>query len=246
VVVFVFTVILAVIQEATGIGAENVILPQWGPGLAALLMLALFRKDQLRLTFAVRRPQLGKYIVALLLPLLVAPILLLILGRIVSEADFHTLDGMPSILMLAGMFFGAFGEELGWRGCLQQIVDLRYGSILSALPVGVLWALWHMQLYQNGLVYMLFLIVLMVAYSIIIYWLIERTGYNVLVATLFHLGINVGNLLFLEVINETSFMIANALIWVVVAFLILAKRQLLLSNRRTGTEESPGVEAALP
>ena len=52
---FVFTIVLGGIQEAAGLSQTSIILPQWAPGLAALLMLLIFRKDRLHITFFDRR-----------------------------------------------------------------------------------------------------------------------------------------------------------------------------------------------
>jgi hypothetical protein len=40
-----FLLLLAVIQQATGLLPQDIGLPHWGSGSAALLMLVLFRKD---------------------------------------------------------------------------------------------------------------------------------------------------------------------------------------------------------
>jgi hypothetical protein len=53
-------VLLAVTQQATGILPPDAGLPQWGPGLAALLMLVIFRKDKFKITlFSKETPGIG-------------------------------------------------------------------------------------------------------------------------------------------------------------------------------------------
>jgi hypothetical protein len=66
----------------------------------------------------------------------------------------------------------------------------------------------------------------------VIYALVQDTDFNVLLATIFHLFINVANLLFLDVIYETQFMMVNALVWVAVAaFTVWRKRELFFTSR---------------
>lgn len=40
-------------------------------------------------------------------------------------------------------FLGAVVEEIGWRGFLQPLFVKRFGAILGASLVGVIWAAWH-------------------------------------------------------------------------------------------------------
>jgi hypothetical protein len=66
---FVFTIILAGIQEGASISPEAVILPQWGSGLAALVMLVIFRGDRHRFSVVDRSIPLSRYVMAALVPL---------------------------------------------------------------------------------------------------------------------------------------------------------------------------------
>ena len=213
------TMLLGGLQEAAGISYSLVTLPQWGPGLAALLMLLLFRRDGLRLSLGLRGVRPVLLLGALLAPAAVGVVLFILLRPAAAALP------APWWAMLPGMALGALGEELGWRGYLHKRVDPHLRPLLSSALVGVLWALWHVGLYQNGPVYMLFVVILMIAYSLVLYALIARTGFNVWVAALFHLGINVANLPFYGLINEPRFMIANALVWVVVAAVVVVVRR---------------------
>lgn len=234
---FIFTIVLGGLQEATGFARSwaTVTLPQLAPGLAALAMLGLFRRDGPRLSLSPRGVSAWRALSALLAPAAVAGVVFALLRP--------TVGGLPAPfwLMLPGMVLGAFGEEVGWRGYLHRRLDPSLHPLASSALVGVLWALWHVGLYGNGPVYMLFLVLLMVAYSIVLYWLLEGTRFNVWVAAAFHLGINLGNLPFLAVINDTTFMAANALVWTVVAAVVVVRRRDLF--RRKG---AAAVEAGEP
>ncbi|MFO7664953.1 MAG: CPBP family intramembrane glutamic endopeptidase [Chloroflexota bacterium] len=235
---FVIAGVLGGIQEAAGLEYSRVTLPQLAPGLAALAMLVIFRRDGLRLSLELRgvRP-------ALLLGALAAPAAVAVSVYTLLRPES---PGLPATvwLMLPGMALGALGEELGWRGYLHKRLDLSLRPLVSSALVGGLWALWHVGLYQNGPVFMLLLVVLMIAYSIVVYALLTGTGFNVWVAALFHLGINLANLPFYGMITDTRFIAINALAWVVVATALVIMRSDLFRVRSDNVTSTPSPDAA--
>ena len=168
---FVFTMILGGSQEAANLSAETIILAQWGPGLAALTMLLIFRKDRFRITFFDRTIPASRYLLTALIPLggavLVYLIYRMFFGASTSEAQTVT----PWILLL-WFPLGAIGEELGWRGYLHKRLNPGLAGLISSVIVGTLWALWHVGMYQNGALYMAFFVLLMISYSVVIYALV--------------------------------------------------------------------------
>jgi membrane protease YdiL (CAAX protease family) len=238
---FIFSGILGGLQEAVGFGYEWLTLPQLAPGLAALVMLALFRRDGLRLMLGLHdvRP-------VLLLGALAVPIAMAVLVYILVRPATPALTA-SAWLMLPGMALGAFGEELGWRGYLHKRLDPALRPLASSALVGVLWALWHVGLYQNGVGYMVSLVILMIAYSTVLYRLLDGTAFNVWVAALFHLGINLANLPFYGMLQETRFIAVNALVWVVAAAALVVMRRDLFVHRSGGEISAPSpVTAPLP
>ena len=113
VITFVFTILLSVVQQLLGIDPMQISLPQFGPGIAALVMLRLFRKDQVKLTVTLRGIHPWKYLVALVLPLVVPVILFLVFNQFVAPISIPSIDGTAFLSMLVGIMLGAFGEELG-------------------------------------------------------------------------------------------------------------------------------------
>ena len=232
---FVFTIILAGIQEGASISPEAVILPQWGRGLAALVMLVIFRGDRHRFSVVDRSIPLSRYVVAALVPLGGALAAYLINTLILGAIPFGDTAPTPWLLLL-WMPLGAFGEELGWRGYLHKRLNIRLTGLASSFIVGIMWALWHVGLYQNGILYMGFVLLLIVSYSVVIYGLVQATAFNVILAAVFHLMINITNLFSYSIINETSFIVVNALVWAAIAFaVVLTRRPLFISwhSRRT-------------
>ena len=134
--------------------------------------------------------------------------------------------------MVLWMPLGAIGEELGWRGYLHKKLDTRMRGLFSSLLVGVMWMPIHVSFFGEGPVFLLFLALMIISYSLVIYALVQDTGFNVLLASIFHLFINVSNLLFLDVIHETSFMVVNALVWVVLAVVVVfMKKDVFLQQK---------------
>ena len=63
-----FLIFLGGMQQATGLLPPEVGLAQWGPGIAALLMLLLFRKDGHKINFFSKGIPTVRYLYAALTP----------------------------------------------------------------------------------------------------------------------------------------------------------------------------------
>lgn len=229
-----FLILLGGLQQATGLLPPEIGLAQWGPGIAALLMLLIFRKDGHKITLFSKDTPVVRYLYAALIPIGIGLIIFLIrsIMSIEPSADAPTYDSL--LLLILWMPFGAIGEELGWRGYLHKklATRTRMRGFFSSLLVGVLWMPIHVTFLAQGPVFVLLLTVLIISYSIVIYALVQDTGFNVLLASVFHLSINLTNLLFLDVIYETSFMMINAIVWAIVAaVIVLMKRDVFFTSK---------------
>jgi membrane protease YdiL (CAAX protease family) len=229
-----FLILLGGIQQATGLLPPEIGLAQWGPGLAALLMLVLFRKDGHKIIFFSNDITPMRYVYAALIPVGIGLIIFLIRSfmSIEPSADAPTYGSL--LLLVLWMPFGAIGEELGWRGYFHKklATRTRMRGLFSSLLVGVLWMPIHVTFLTQGPVFILLLTVLIISYSIVIYALVQDTGFNVLLASVFHLSINLTNLLFLDVIHETSFMMINAIAWAIVAAVtVFMKRDIFFAPK---------------
>jgi membrane protease YdiL (CAAX protease family) len=90
---------------------------------------------------------------------------------------------------------GPIGEELGWRGfALPRMVE-RWGAPLASTMLGFIWGVWHYPAFrvpgmpQGALNFPVFVLGAIVL-TIIVAWLVLRTGGSVLIAVLFHLAVN--------------------------------------------------------
>jgi membrane protease YdiL (CAAX protease family) len=219
---FVFTIILAIIQRVLGIDAEKIVMAEFGPGLAAIVMLLLFRGDNVKFTIAFKGIPFLKYLGAIIIPIVVSIILFLVYRHFISPISVPLTNITSLPIMLGGMLLGAFGEELGWRSYLQSVLSRRLNELIAFLLVGVLWGLWHVGNYQNGPTYMLFFVFSTIGYSAVMAWLLQSTNYNVVLACLFHFAVNAGFYMLKDALADLRLIALNGFVWMGAALVIVA------------------------
>lgn len=101
--------------------------------------------------------------------------------------------GFIVILLTAG----PLQEELGWRGLAQSTLRVRWGACAAGALVGVVWWLWHIPLVfierkflVNTPPEFLALGLVITSTSVLMGWLVDRAGGNVLPALLYHTSMN--------------------------------------------------------
>ena len=106
----------------------------WGPGIAAVATLLLFRSRHVRtITLCGGAP---KKSLLFYVPML---ILVLMIGSISEEIE---LSATSLALTIGGPFAFVLGEELGWRGFLQDALR-PIPKLGRYVLIGVMWELWH-------------------------------------------------------------------------------------------------------
>ncbi|MFE3053479.1 CPBP family intramembrane glutamic endopeptidase [Nocardia sp. NPDC059239] len=58
--------------------------------------------------------------------------------------------GVPFAVFVLLQLVGAAGEEAGWRGFLQPVLESRYARPVAIGITGVVWAVWHVQAFAAG------------------------------------------------------------------------------------------------
>ena len=76
-----FLMLLGGVQQATGLLPPQIGLAQWGPGIAAFLMLLIFRKDGHKILFFSKDTPVIRYVYAALIPVGVGLVVLMISSR---------------------------------------------------------------------------------------------------------------------------------------------------------------------
>ena len=175
----------------------------FGPSLAAVVMVVSTRNVVgLRAWLACClkwRIGWGWWAMTLLLPLgmmsLAAGLHIMMGGAIAtSPASGHllmTAVNLPLILLLGG----PMGEEFGWRGYALPALQARLGWRGASLVLGLVWGVWHLPLFliagtaQAHVPPVLFLLSV-VALSVVLAWLVNRTEGSVVAALLLHTAVN--------------------------------------------------------
>jgi membrane protease YdiL (CAAX protease family) len=100
------------------------------------------------------------------------------------------------ILFLNNFFFTAALEEPGWRGFLLPHLQQRFSPLIASLLVWLPWALWHAPLdfhrpYRFTIMnYLLIRVVFLIPMTILLTWLYNRSGTNLLSTLIFHAAMN--------------------------------------------------------
>ena len=87
------------------------------------------------------------------------------------------------------------GEEPGWRGFLLPELQKRFSPLVSSLGVGLVWGLWHLPLFVNGLYPggprgIVTYLILCPTLAVIFTWLYNRSGGVLLLALVLHMAVN--------------------------------------------------------
>ena len=234
---------------------------QFSPSLAAvLLVLNRHGLSGLR-RFLKRIIQVPKHppwlLVAILLPLFtVATSIGIILLTPLAEPDFQSVSlvlVLPYYLvsLILGLLFGGLSEELGWRGYLLPVLQLKHSALVAGIIVGLFWGVWHLDaetmlvpLFNEGVGAFLsatvsgygIRLISDVATAILMVWLFNETAGSLLPAILFHSSINAAQTA--AVAMWTDFPFAGELIyyglkWLIVLVLIALLGWQSLSKNRT-------------
>lgn len=180
-----------------------------GPLIAAFVTQAVYGgKQGLRsLLKACIQPRSGwVLLVALIGPFALEIIALwadsLISGRSLSlEGFFHSREFPelhPLLFLVYNLVFFGWGEETGWRGFALPRLQQRYKTLISALIISALWAVWHWPLffYRPGYVSMDAAGVAgwclsLLTGSILLSWLYNSSRGSVLICAVFHATVDI-------------------------------------------------------
>ena len=198
-----------------------IVLQQFGPTLAALVMATLTGSGARHLLKHYLRLRVG--LVAYLGTLVGPPLMVLLGATVVRGAGVWQALAQEGLLLLPYfllylviLFFvgGPLGEEAGWRGFALPRLQARHGALLASLIVAVGWVLWHLPLFfipesatwtGNLAVYA----GLAVALSIIHTWMYNRAQASLFVVTLLHAAVDASTRTLLPTIFGTDRAAAN-------------------------------------
>jgi len=241
---------LAAAGHTVGAGFEPLyLLGLLGPLIGAVVTSALRAGGlhDLMLRFT-RIPRTRWWLIALGLPLAIAAATLV--GALIiatfgigfrTERDFGAFSGFPLtnplVLWFLLVVVNGFGEEAGWRGFLQSRLQDRRSPLTASLVVGACWALWHWPAFLITETYrqippaMLPVFFLgLLAGSVFLAWLYNRSGGSILVVAVWH---GTYNLLSGSVGARGALAAIETIAVIVLAIALIVRRQ--LPQRATST-----------
>lgn len=217
----IITVCLALFQQKINLDYGKIVLPQLAPALGFLVISLIFKELKFSVNFGFSFPIALKTFSAVIIPFSIF-FTAFILCRIAGIDVYFTKDAsvvFPALIV--GIVSGAIGEEIGWRSFLQPELEKHYSIIISSVIVGVVWGLWHIGHYKNGIVFMAGFFLFTISASIILAWLLRGTGFNIIISSLFHISINLGYFLFFkETITNPKIIVITGVIWLIPALII--------------------------
>ncbi len=208
------------------------ILMVWGPSLAAVILS--FRAGNLA-------DLLGRVVQLSTVPLVVwvlvvAPLFTLVLLKPFAPDETAPLAaGLVAAMVGFNLILGPLGEELGWRGVMQEHLNQHLGWLEASLLVGVVWVIWHLPLWtidspHSQISPALFAMHCML-YSVIIGAAYALSGGSLLPAVLIHLTVNLAsNLAVFAGFRDPNAWFASSL----VAYVVLAGLSIVIVFARTG------------
>lgn len=144
---FLFSGALGAFQSV--IDSEALTLAQFGPALGALATWLVFRR---RLKALLPEPVPGRQVAAHTVLTVAAVAVFAAIAAAFALGAGRELEGVgavggtPFALYLLLQLVGAAGEEIGWRGFMQPLLERRTARLAAASLTGLVWALWHVQI----------------------------------------------------------------------------------------------------
>lgn len=230
----------------------------FGPAVAAAVLAATVGpglRSWARGLLRIRVP-LSWYAAAIGIPLLVPLVATTVWVARGGALDLSLLPGRVTRYLFGFVFVALVGggnEEPGWRGFMLPELQETYGALVSAVAVGLAWAMWHAPLFvvspmyadRQPVVYAAFVVVASVVFT----WLYNGSGSVVPIAVILHVGVNTATVLTpvpltaLEsgTLSELS-LYAQLGVWAVVALVLLAVhgRKTLAAGPARSTPEPRG------
>jgi hypothetical protein len=199
----------SVIQVSPALDAVLGTIGAMGPGIAAFLQIWRRRGKTAAKQFGNHGWKMNFHPALWIPALLLIPAIggittaILLLAKLENPWDFSLLTSinLPFVLILALVFISAIGEEIGWRGYAQPLLQGFLNPLRVSLVLGLIWGVWQLPLHfvndtlQSALP-VLHIILQAIALSVLFTWLYNKSGGSLPVAILFHFSISMTGLIF--------------------------------------------------
>ncbi|MGF1472292.1 MAG: CPBP family intramembrane glutamic endopeptidase [Rubrobacteraceae bacterium] len=146
-----FAFALIILDYQGGFGQLLFMIAQFGPALAALVVILLSGASLKSWARAIVRWRVAPwwYAVAIGLPVLFIAVESIVFSSLGNPVDLSRVPGalagfVPSLVFLT--LIAGLGEEPGWRGFALPRLETRFAPVVATLILGPLWASWHLPL----------------------------------------------------------------------------------------------------
>lgn len=143
--------LLIILEYREGLSQLFFLVAQFGPALAALVVILLSGSSIGRWARAIVRWRVAGwwYAVAIGLPVLFIIVESAVFSLLGNPLDASRIPGAlagfaPSLILLT--LIAGLGEEPGWRGFALPRLEERYAPVVATLVLGLAWAFWHLPL----------------------------------------------------------------------------------------------------
>jgi membrane protease YdiL (CAAX protease family) len=207
--------LLGLFQTLTHLDPSVLRLTQFSTAVGALIVWGIWRK---RLRF----PPVSKK--GIVTPLLVAvglSIVMVLVLYLLQTLESHTWPiinpstlAAPLIVIIGVQLIGAAGEEVGWRGIVQPLLETRMAALWAAIITGLLFGVGHFYVLGAGLwVFVVFVISAVGLSLALAATTIRRSvGERITIASVFHWLVNMALLIGFSNGDQTLLWIANTAI----------------------------------
>jgi membrane protease YdiL (CAAX protease family) len=220
---FVFSLVLLFVHIKSNIGLEKISinLPQFAPALAFLVTILLF-KDLFRpIIISFNRIILAKTFLAIIIPITLYALTYYIGMLMGIDVKIQPNLFLSLIICLFGLIIGSIGEEIGWRSFFQPLLEYKYSKFVSSLIVGLVWGIWHIIHYKNGLLFMAEYVLFTICISIVFVYLLKGTQNNLIIATIFHTAINASfKTFFYDNYTNIKLWSISLIVWLITAIIL--------------------------
>lgn len=226
------------VQQLAQIDTEYIRIVQFAPTIALLMIMVTARvrtsavsPPTVRAPIFFRRALLAIAVIGTYVGMIIAGVALV--GAERHDPAFGSVGLL--LLFLVLQFAGSCGEEFGWRGFLQPALETRMPRLLACFVTGILWALWHVQVFADPLAGALFT-VSCVALSILYgYLVIGNAWQRGVVAGFLHASVNVTMFLAIDPEQTWAEYVPLPVVFVGLCVLVLALVRRTPGSRRLAT-----------
>lgn len=153
-------------------------------------------------------------------------------------------NGNWLIYIISGtaMLIGCFAEEIGWRGFMLNKLQTRFSPMLSSIIVGLCWGVWHLN-FTSGLLGFFLYTITVIETSILMTWIFNKSGGNMLLMGIYHFAFNLtSSIILFERFNISLFIVEIVIYGITCIVIILQDKDMFFLK----PSESGSVDKLIP